>query len=103
MKATYDFGLVGLGVMGRNFLLNVADHGFAVYGQDLDANKVDSLLKEKSGEHKLDASLKAEDLINALSRPRKVMMLVPAGETVDKVIASISPLLEAGDILIDGG
>ncbi|MBT8177761.1 MAG: NADP-dependent phosphogluconate dehydrogenase [Eudoraea sp.] len=103
MKATYDFGLVGLGVMGRNFLLNVADHGFAVYGQDLDANKVDSLLKEKSSEHKLDASLKAEDLINALSRPRKVMMLVPAGETVDKVIASISPLLEAGDILIDGG
>ena len=103
MEVTFDFGLIGLGVMGRNFLLNVADNGFAVFGQDLDPQKVDSMLKEKSREHRLNASVKAEDLINALSRPRKVMMLVPAGEAVDMVIESLLPLLNTGDILIDGG
>lgn len=103
MDTSYDFGLVGLGVMGRNFLLNVADHGFSVYGHDLDTHKVESLLSEKSGEHKLYASAKAEDLIKALSRPRKIMMLVPAGNAVDGVIESLLPLLDPGDILIDGG
>lgn len=103
MKGTYDFGLVGLGVMGRNFILNVADNGFSTFGHDLDAEKVQALKEEGNGLTKIDASTNAATFIKALSRPRKIMLLVPAGKIVDVVIEGLLPLLDKDDIIIDGG
>jgi len=99
----YDFGMVGLGTMGRNLLLNIADHGFAAIGFDKDAVK--SALLESSASPgatvKGVGSLVA--MVSGLKTPRKLMMLVPAGPIVDAVITDLLPLLEPGDIIIDGG
>ncbi|UXP31571.1 NADP-dependent phosphogluconate dehydrogenase [Reichenbachiella agarivorans] len=97
----YVLGMVGLGVMGRSLLLNMADHGFKVSGLDKDPNKVDALEKEANGNAKGYSS--AKEFIDNLQKPRAVMMLVPAGPAVDAVIAEIAPLLDEGDLLIDGG
>mgnify|MGYP003625310697 CR=1 FL=1 len=102
-RKKYDFGLVGLGVMGRNFILNVADNGFSAYGHDLDEEKVASLLEEGGDTDKINASTSAPIFIEALSRPRKLMLLVPAGKAVDAVIESLLPYLDKNDIIIDGG
>lgn len=103
MKGTYDFGLVGLGVMGRNFILNVADNGFSAFGNDLDPEKVNALIEEGGDIEKVNASTDARIFIEALSTPRKIMLLVPAGKIVDAVIDSLLPLLNKDDIIIDGG
>jgi len=103
MANTYDFGLVGLGVMGRNFILNVADNGFTAFGNDLDAEKVNALITEGGDPEKVNASTDAATFVQALSTPRKIMLLVPAGKVVDIVIDSLLPLLDEGDIIIDGG
>lgn len=102
MNGTYDFGLVGLGVMGRNFILNVADNGFAAYGLDTDAQKVSALRAEGVGK-KVDGTTEKADFIQQLAKPRKIMLLVPAGNPVDLVIADLLPLLDKGDLIIDGG
>lgn len=102
MNGTYDFGLVGLGVMGRNFILNVADNGFAAYGLDTDAEKVSALRVEGAGK-KVDGTTEKADFIQHLAKPRKIMLLVPAGAPVDAVIADLLPLLDKGDLIIDGG
>ncbi|WP_405382571.1 NADP-dependent phosphogluconate dehydrogenase [Maribacter sp. LLG6340-A2] len=99
----YDFGLVGLGVMGRNFILNVADNGFSAFGYDLDAEKVNSLKNEGGNLEKVDASTNIKTFVNNLKQPRKIMLLVPAGKVVDAVIESLLPHIDKGDIIIDGG
>ncbi|HEK20958.1 NADP-dependent phosphogluconate dehydrogenase [Mucilaginibacter sp.] len=98
----YAFGMIGLGVMGRSLLLNMADHGFAVAGHDKDAGKVDSLNKE-GGNLQVKGFLDVKEFIQNLKTPRAIMMLVPAGKPVDSVIEELTPLLDKGDILIDGG
>lgn len=103
MANTYDFGLVGLGVMGRNFILNVADNGFTAFGNDLDQEKVSALIEEGGNTEKVNATTDAKIFVEALSQPRKIMLLVPAGKIVDAVIESLLPLLDKGDIIIDGG
>ncbi len=103
MKSTFDFGLIGLGVMGRNFILNVADNNFKAYGHDLDDKKVNALKEEGNNLEKIDASTNIETFVNALSMPRKIMLLVPAGKIVDAVIDDLLPLLDKDDIIIDGG
>jgi 6-phosphogluconate dehydrogenase len=98
----YELGMIGLGVMGRNLLLNMSDHGFKVAGYDKDAAKVEALGKEPvKGIVKAFGSL--PDFINSLKKPRAVMLLVPAGKIVDSVIEEITPLLDQGDLIIDGG
>ncbi len=99
MNKMYDFGMIGLGTMGRNLLLNMADHGFNVTGHDRDSEKVELLSKEGGIEGFSDL----ETFISRLSKPRAVMMLVPAGEIVDAVIDDLLPLLDDGDLIIDGG
>ena len=99
-KAIYDFGLIGLGTMGKNLLMNMADHGYEVAGYDKDLSKVQSL-KNEAGE--IYGAETIEDFVASLERPRKVMMLVPAGKIVDYVIADLMPLLDRGDIIMDGG
>jgi len=98
----FDFGLVGLGVMGRNFILNVADNKFSAIGLDLDEDKVSSLLSEGEG-RVVHATQDKLEFINKLTRPRKIMLLVPAGKAVDAVINDLKPHLSEGDIIIDGG
>ncbi|HMB64637.1 MAG TPA: NADP-dependent phosphogluconate dehydrogenase [Eudoraea sp.] len=102
-ESTYDFGLVGLGVMGRNFILNVADNGFSAYGHDLDPEKVNALREEGGNEARVNASTEVTTFVKALSMPRKIMLLVPAGKIVDAVIEGLLPLLDRDDIIIDGG
>ena len=98
----YDIGMVGLGVMGRNLILNMADHGFAVAGFDTDPDQVKALRKE-AGKRSIQAAESLEELIGLLRQPRAVMMLVPAGPPVDSVIRDLLPHLESGDLIIDGG
>ncbi len=96
------FGMIGLGTMGRNFLLNIAEQGIRGVGYDLDATKRDLLLQEGSG-MPLETADSLADLIEKLESPRNIMLLVPAGPVVDKVIADLLPYLEADDLIIDGG
>ncbi len=103
MADTYDFGLVGLGVMGRNFILNVADNGFTAFGNDLDKEKVDALINEGGDTAKVNASTNVKTFVQSLTTPRKIMLLVPAGKIVDSVIDGLLPHLDKGDIIIDGG
>jgi 6-phosphogluconate dehydrogenase len=97
-----NFGMVGLGTMGRNFLLNIAEHGFSCAGFDIDAAKRQLLIDESGGLSVVAAGSLVE-FVGALERPRRIMLLVPAGKIVDAVINDLLPHLEAGDILIDGG
>jgi 6-phosphogluconate dehydrogenase len=99
----FDFGMIGLGVMGRNLLLNMADHGFSVIGFDKDVAKNSALEASATPGTTVKGVPDLAQMVQLLQRPRKVMMLVPAGQPVDDVIASLLPLLEKGDVVIDGG
>lgn len=95
--------MIGLGVMGRNLLLNMADHGFSVIGFDKDAQKTGSLEAAATAGTVVKGVGTLDSMIQQLQTPRKVMMLVPAGKPVDDVIESLLPLVEKGDVIIDGG
>jgi 6-phosphogluconate dehydrogenase len=97
-----QFGMVGLGTMGRNFLLNVAGHGFSCIGYDLDAAKR-TLLLEEGKDVTVAAAENVPAFIAGLETPRRIMLLVPAGPIVDAVITELVPHLEPGDLVIDGG
>lgn len=99
----YDFGMIGLGTMGRNLLLNIADHGFASIGFDRDAAKGTALEAFATAGTTVKGASSLAEMIQSLKTPRKIMMLVPAGPAVDSVIADLLPLVEKGDIIIDGG
>lgn len=103
MKNTFDFGIVGLGVMGRNLLLNMADQKFAVAGLDLDEQKVSSLTDQATEQQIIKATKEVKEFVALIKQPRAIMLLVPAGKPVDKAIESLLPYLDKGDILIDGG
>jgi 6-phosphogluconate dehydrogenase len=99
---TCQLGMVGLGVMGRNLLLNLADHGFAVAGYDRDPQRVADLRKEGAGKP-VEGVGDLQTLLERLSRPCTVMMLVPAGPPVDAVIRDLLPHLQPADLVVDGG
>lgn len=101
-KAMCDIGVVGLGVMGRNLLLNMADHGFSVAGYDLDANKVQQLHQEAQTPN-IQGTTELKTFIDSLKLPRAILLLVPAGKAVDAIIEEFSPLLQKGDLIIDAG
>ena len=94
--------MIGLGTMGRNFLLNIAEHGISGVGFDLDVGKRDLLLKEGAG-MPVDVGVDLADFVAKLNAPRNIMLLVPAGPIVDSVIADLLPHLEKDDLIIDGG
>jgi 6-phosphogluconate dehydrogenase len=98
-----DIGLIGLAVMGQNLVLNMNDHGFKVAVFNRTVSKVDDFIKnEAKGTHVVGAH-SAEELCKLLKRPRRVMVMVKAGEVVDQTIEHVLPYLEKGDIVIDGG
>src|SRR3954470_10320339 len=103
MSTSYQFGMIGLGVMGRNFLLNMADHGYKVIGFDKDNTKTTALETAATAGTTVKGVNTLNDMVNLLETPRKIMMLVPAGKPVDDVIESLLPLVQKGDIIIDGG
>ncbi len=98
---TADFGLIGLGVMGKNLALNFCDHGYRIAGYDVNPQQTGAFLAA-AGPDSIGCAT-PEELVHALKRPRQMLFLVPAGAPVDAVIAAFKPLLEPGDILIDGG
>ena len=97
-----ELGMVGLGVMGRNLALNMAEKGFSVAGYDTDPAKVEALDREAEARPAAGVAT-VEELARRLRAPRAVMMLVPAGPPVDAVIEALLPHLQPGDLLIDGG
>ncbi|MEM8861544.1 MAG: decarboxylating NADP(+)-dependent phosphogluconate dehydrogenase, partial [Chloroflexota bacterium] len=103
MEGTADIGLIGLAVMGQNLVLNMNDHGYAVAVFNRTTSKVDDFLADEAAGTKVVGAYSPEDLVGKLKRPRRVMMMVKAGRAVDAVIDQLIPLLEPGDIIIDGG
>jgi 6-phosphogluconate dehydrogenase len=103
MDTLYDFGMIGLGTMGSNLLMNMADHGFKVIGYDKDLAKT-RLFESSSNKDSIVKGVNSlQEMVSQLQKPRKIMMLVPAGKIVDGVIAELTHLVEPGDIIIDGG
>ena len=98
-----NIGLIGIGVMGENLSLNMESKGFTVAVFDIDQKKVDNFVNGRAKGKKIIGAHSVKELIDALEKPRKVMMMVQAGKTVDTVIDELIPLMENGDIIIDGG
>ncbi|TAD87087.1 MAG: NADP-dependent phosphogluconate dehydrogenase [Bacteroidetes bacterium] len=100
---TFDFGMIGLGVMGRNLLLNFADNGVAAAGYDTRPEACAALEANATAGTMVKGFTNLPAMVAALSSPKLVMLLVPAGQPVDDVLATLSPLLQPGDVIIDGG
>ena len=98
-----DIGLIGLAVMGQNLVLNMADHGYRVAVFNRTTSKVDDFINGPAQGTNIIGTHSLEELVAALDRPRKVMLMVKAGEVVDRFIEMLVPLLEPGDVIIDGG
>ena len=98
-----DIGLIGLAVMGENLVLNMANHGFTVAVYNRTIARVDDFIGGRAQGKSIIGTHSPEELLAQLKRPRRVMLMVQAGAAVDRVIESLLPLLQEGDILIDGG
>ena len=97
---SYRLGMIGLGTMGRNLLLNMADHGFSVAGYDKDPSKLELLASEGTGKP-VKGFTSIGDFVNSLAKPKAIILLVPAGKIVDAVIEELQPLLSEGNTIID--
>lgn len=98
-----DIGVIGLAVMGQNLALNLCDHGYQVAAYNRSPDKTEAFLKANSKNKNLLACTDLESFCSALNRPRKILMMVKAGDAVDATISSLIDKLEDGDIIIDGG
>ncbi|KPL85758.1 decarboxylating NADP(+)-dependent phosphogluconate dehydrogenase [Herpetosiphon geysericola] len=103
MDATADIGLIGLAVMGQNLVLNMNDHGFVVAVYNRTTSKVDQFLANEAQGTNVVGAHSLQELVSKLKRPRRVMLMIQAGSAVDATIDQLVPLLEPGDIIIDGG
>ena len=98
-----DIAVVGLAIMGQNLILNMNDHGVKVVAYNRTASKVHDFLNGTAKGTSIIGATSIEEMVSKLSKPRKIMLMVKAGNVVDQFIDQITPLLETGDILIDGG
>ena len=103
MSVKGDIGVIGLAVMGQNLILNMNDHGFKVVAYNRTTSKVDEFLQGAAKGTNIIGAYSLEDLASKLEKPRKVMLMVRAGDVVDQFIEALLPHLEEGDIIIDGG
>ena len=97
-----QFGMIGLAVMGANLALNVEDHGFRVAVWNREPERVRAFVSENAGK-KFIGTTELQDFVRALQRPRRIMMMIKAGAPVDQMLDKLMPLLEEGDVVIDGG
>src|SRR3989338_9247349 len=97
-----DIGLIGLEVMGENLVLNMERNGFTVAVYNRTVEKVDRFLETQAKGKKIIGAHSIHELVDALKKPRKVMLMVKAGKPVDDFIEQLIPVLEKGDIIIDG-
>lgn len=102
MENRFDIGMVGLAVMGRSLALNMADHGFQVGAYNRSREVTEQVMREHPHKN-LHAFYSLEELTASLKKPRRVMLMIQAGKPVDAVIEQLIPLLEAGDMILDGG
>src|SRR6202046_1757904 len=100
---TCDIGLIGLAVMGQNLVLNMNDHGFKVAVFNRTVSKVDDFLNDEAKGTQVMGAHSIGEFVGLRKRPRRVMLMGKAGDTVDQMIDHVLPYLEAGDIVIDGG
>jgi len=98
-----DIAVYGLAVMGQNLILNMNDHGFRVVAFNRTVSKVEEFINGPAKGSNIIGASSIEDMINSLKKPRRIMMMVKAGQAVDETIEHLLPYLESGDILIDGG
>lgn len=98
----YDYGMIGLGTMGRNLALNMSDKGYSVMGYDRNETQVNNFIKE-AGTRTMFASTSLPLFLKALKTPRAIILLVPAGKITDDVINELKPLLSANDLIMDFG
>lgn len=103
MSDTADIAVIGLAVMGQNLILNMNDHGFNVVAYNRTKKKTDEFLRGAAKDTNIVGADSLEDVCKQLSTPRKIMLMVKAGAAVDAVIKQLLPMLDKGDILIDGG
>lgn len=101
--AQADIGLIGLAVMGQNLALNINDHGFTIAVYNRTTSKVDEFMEGPAKGTQIIPTHGIEQLVNSLKRPRRIMLMVKAGQPVDEFISQLLPHLTAGDIIIDGG
>ncbi len=97
-----QFGMIGLGVMGSNLAMNVEDHGFTVAVWNREPERVRQFMADNSGK-KFIGTVELVDFVRALERPRRIMLLIKAGAPVDEMLDKLVPLLDEGDVVIDGG
>ncbi|MBR4304367.1 MAG: NADP-dependent phosphogluconate dehydrogenase, partial [Clostridia bacterium] len=98
-----DIGLIGLAVMGENLVMNMESKGFTVAVFNRSTDKVRNFVEGRACGKNIIGAYSLQELVDALSKPRKVMMMVKAGQAVDDMIEQLLPLLDDGDIIIDGG
>ena len=98
-----DIGVTGLAVMGANLARNFAHHGYTVALHNRSSAKTDALIEEHGSEGDFIRTETMQELVDSLERPRRVLVMVKAGAPVDSVIEQLTPLLDEGDIIIDGG
>ncbi|HUZ06188.1 MAG TPA: decarboxylating NADP(+)-dependent phosphogluconate dehydrogenase [Candidatus Paceibacterota bacterium] len=103
MEPQADIALIGLAVMGQNLILNMNDHGFTVVAFNRTVEKVDHFLANEAKGTKVLGAHSLQEMVALLKKPRRVMLMVKAGAAVDEFIEHLLPLLEPGDIIIDGG
>ncbi|HJL69175.1 MAG TPA: NAD(P)-binding domain-containing protein, partial [Prochlorococcaceae cyanobacterium Gl_MAG_24] len=97
------FGLIGLGVMGENLVLNAERNGFTSVVYNRTYSKTEEFLKGRGAGKKIQGAKDLQEFVDKLERPRRILMMIKAGAATDAVIDQISPYLQEGDLLIDGG
>src|SRR5262245_55780794 len=102
-KESCDIGLIGLAVMGQNLVLNMNDHGYKVAVFNRTVSKVDDFINNEAKGTQVVGAHSIEELVSLLKKPRRAMLMVKAGDTVDHMIDALLPHLEKGDIIVDGG
>jgi len=103
MSTNYDIAVIGLAVMGQNLILNMDDHGHRVIAYNRTASRTEDFLAGPAKDTNIRAATELSELVAALSVPRKIMLMVKAGQPVDDTIDALIPLLDEGDVIIDGG
>ncbi|MGE4572331.1 MAG: decarboxylating NADP(+)-dependent phosphogluconate dehydrogenase [Candidatus Izemoplasmatales bacterium] len=103
MEKLYDVGLIGIAVMGENLALNMSSKGFSVVVSSRKQDTIDTFLNGRAKGKNFAGTTNMEELVSMLKKPRKIMLMIKAGNPVDQVIEQLIPLLDEGDVIIDGG